>query len=154
MACYIVQTRGAVFALWGEPEPQDATKVLEAIKKAQAETGGKVLYVTRVPAGAPTPSSPARQAMNRILPDVIDACSSYHVVLEGDGFLAAFKRGVLLGLLQPVWKPRLFYVHATCSDVLRDVTTAEVSCASELLRAADKAGIIKGTLSVAAPRVA
>jgi hypothetical protein len=154
MACHIVQTRGAVFALWGDPEPQDATKVLDAVKKARTETGEKVLYVTRVPPGAPTPSGPARQAMNKILPEVISMCSSYHVVLEGDGFMAAFKRGVLLGLLQPVWKPRLFYVHATCSDVLRDVTTTEVSTASELLRAADKAGIVKGTVSLAAPKVA
>ncbi len=154
MSYQLAQTRGAVFVLWGDPEPADGPQVLKVVQKVAAENGGKVTYVTRVPPGAPSPSPAARKTLNKTLPELTALCSSYHVVLEGEGFLAAFKRGVILSFLQPVWKPRLFYVHATCGDVLRQVTTAELANASALMRTAEAAGLTKGTVSLVAPKVA
>lgn len=150
MPCLIVKTEGAVFAVWGKPETADVGRVLEELKQASAEAGKPVLYVTRVPVDAPAPEPEVRKHLNGLMPTIVKYCSSYHVVLEGQGFVAAMKRGVLTSLLQPLWKRRVFHVHATPSGIYGSLTFNEREIATRLLEAANA----RGCLSCSAPDVA
>lgn len=144
MTCDIVRVRGGVFSLWGTPELPDVALVLREAAQAREESGGPILYVTRVPEAAPAPERDVRREIDRSLPKLIKSCTSYHVVLEGDGFVAAFKRGVLTSMLQPFWRKRTFFVHANCLAVLGSLSPAEIPVYEELLRVAGARGLLHG----------
>jgi hypothetical protein len=151
MACEIIRSPGALFAVWGVPEAADVDRLLSELKAAAAEAGGPVVYITRVPVGAPPPKGDARNRLDALMPELLEHCASFHVLLEGDGFVAAFKRGVLTNLLQPFWKQRVFFVHADTADVLAKVSPERRANAEELLRTARLRGLTIGPLRDAAP---
>ncbi|HEX2734876.1 MAG TPA: hypothetical protein VHM70_24895 [Polyangiaceae bacterium] len=146
MACQIVKTKGAVFAVWGRPEVADVDRVVAAITETAQQAGKPIVYLTRVPQGAPAPEGAAKRRMDEILDPVLKNLSSYHVVFEGEGFGAAFKRGVLTNLLQPFWRKRMFFVHATCADVKAKLLPEEVGPAQAVLDLARSRGLLTGTL--------
>lgn len=104
------------------------------------------MYVTRVPAGSPAPEGAAKQRLDQLFPRLLAHCSSYHVIIEGEGFVAAFKRGVLTNLLQPFWRKRMFFVHARCSDIKTKLLPHEKQAVETVLYLAEDNGLIAGSL--------
>jgi len=68
MACQLITTSGAVFALWGEPESEDIEKVRSTVEAAAASSGHPIIYVTRVPVEAPAPNAQFRAELQRMTP--------------------------------------------------------------------------------------
>ena len=145
MACEIVTTDRAVFALWGKPEAEDFNKVLAALQTVFKQSGKAALYVTRVPVDAPAPSPEVRKHLDTLMPKFVDLCSTYHVILEGQGFLAALKRGVLTSLFQIRWRRGTFFVHATSNEVALSLPSQDQVRAAEILRAAQRKGYLSGS---------
>jgi len=144
MACEIVSTRGAVFALWGKPALQDMDRVWSALQVAADECGHPVVFIARVPRNAPPPVGAARARLDELMPGIVAVCSSYHVVLEGDGFGAAIKRGILTGLFQLSWRRKTFFVHTGASEVARSVGSEQQREVSALLELAAARGLLSG----------
>jgi hypothetical protein len=144
VACEIISTRGALFALWGRPTVEDMNRVRAALQVAADECGHPVVYITRVPRNAPPPVGAARARLDELMPGIVSVCSSYHVVLEGDGFAAAIKRGILTGLFQLSWRRKTFFVHAGVNEVAANVGPAEQRAVSALLELAAKRGLLSG----------
>lgn len=142
MACEIIVNRGAVLSVWGRPQRDDMVRVLAGVKRASKLHGGRVVYVTRVPINAPTPTTDALRDLNALLPEMMTFCSSYHVILEGSGFKAAMKRGVVTGLLQPIWQPRVFFVHATALAVFERIGREDSALVAELFKLAGRRGLL------------
>ncbi len=143
MAVDIVSVRGAVFALWGVPTKQDMDRLLEAVQAEVRECGHRVIYVSRVPANQPAPSAEVRRHLGQLVPALALALSSCHVVLEGEGFAAALKRGVLTGFFQ--LGPRRttsFFVHSVVSEVPRGLESALARVAHQLLEVAKARGLL------------
>jgi hypothetical protein len=136
MTCELITTQGAVFALWGKPEVADVERVRVAVEAAAAACGHPVVYVTRVPVNAPAPDAQVRAHLDRLMPSLVRACSTYHVVLEGDGFGAAMKRGILTGMFQLSWRRKTFFVHAKVTEVASSVPLEQRLAVSKLLEAA------------------
>ncbi|MDF3065642.1 MAG: hypothetical protein K0R38_1243 [Polyangiaceae bacterium] len=145
MACQIVTTRGAVFVVWGRPSPADMNEVLAAVEAAAASCGHPVLYVTRVPVSAPPPDASARARLDEVMPSLVKACSTYHVVLEGEGFSAAVKRGILTGLFQLSWRRKTFFVHADSAEVGSALAEHCRATVQRLLTAAERRGLLSAT---------
>ena len=146
MACETVTVPGAVFALWGEPTASDMDCVVGAVEAAAQRAGRPVTYVTRVPENAPAPNAGARARLDKLMPRFREALSAYHVVLEGEGFGAAIKRGVIASIFQFSWRGKTFFVHASVSEVLRHVPSTEKKAATALLAAAAQRGLLTKTL--------
>jgi hypothetical protein len=144
MACEIISTRGALFALWGKPTPDDMDRVRAALQAAADACGHPVVYITRVPVNAPPPDAAARARLDELMPGIVSVCSSYHVVLEGDGFGAAVKRGILTGMFQLSWRRKTFFVHASVNDVARNVGLQEQRAVSTILALAASRGMLAG----------
>jgi hypothetical protein len=142
MACEIIVNRGAVLTVWGRPQRDDMMRILAGVKRASKLHGGPVVYVTRVPINAPTPTADALRDLNALLPEMMTFCSSYHVILEGSGFKAAMKRGVMTGLLQPIWQPRVFFVHASALEVLERLGREQSAHVTELFKLAGRRGLL------------
>jgi len=142
MACELITTPGAVFALWGEPELADIEKVRVTVEGAAAACGHSVVYVTRVPVDAPAPDAQFRAKLDQLLPVLLKVCSTYHVVLEGEGFAAAMKRGVLTGMFQLSWRRKTFFVHAKVSEVWGSVALEQRPAVDRLLDAARTRGML------------
>lgn len=153
VTCRIIRTTGAVFCIWGTPEPGDVTRVIDELEKAVEAFGEPVVYITRVPENAPAPDAAVRKELDRVMTRITQLCSSYHVGMEGSGFIAAMKRGVLTSLLQPIWRRRMFYVHPTCGDALEVLEGAQRAHASELLAAARRMGLLTRSLEDHAPGI-
>jgi len=136
MSCELITTRGGVFALWGKPELADIERVKAAIEGAAAMCGHPVVYVTRVPGSAPAPDAQFRARLDQLMPSLLKACSTYHVVLEGDGFGAAMKRAILTGMFQLSWRRKTFFVHAQASDIANSVALELRPTVGKLLEAA------------------
>jgi hypothetical protein len=144
VACEIISIRGALFALWGKPTAEDMDRVRAALQVAADECGHPVVYITRVPRNAPPPDGVARARLDELMPGIVSVCSSYHVVLEGDGFGAALKRGILTGLFQLSWRRKTFFVHATVKEVARNVGPEQQRVVSGILELAATRGLLSG----------
>ncbi|HET7541355.1 MAG TPA: hypothetical protein VFK05_15870 [Polyangiaceae bacterium] len=147
MACEIVTTLGAVFALWGEPELSDVERIQGAVQAAVAACGHPVVYVTRVPVGAPAPNAQVRARLDQAMPELLKLCSTYHAVLEGEGFAAAMKRGVLTGMFQLSWRRKTFFVHAKMSEIAGSVPLAQRAAVAHLLETAKMRGLLEASES-------
>jgi hypothetical protein len=147
MTCEIISTAGGVFALWGKPRVEDMDRVKVAVELAAAACGHPVVYITRVPVDAPPPDAPARARLDQVMPSLIKACSSYHVVLEGEGFGAAVKRGILTGMFQLSWRRKTFFVHADASEVERVVGFEQQRAVRDLLASARGRGLLSRSLA-------
>jgi hypothetical protein len=150
VACQVLRAKGAVFVVWGKPEVDDVGIVALAVESAVREYGAPIVYITRVPAGAPAPSGVVKDRVNEVLPRILSCCSSYHVVLEGEGFVAAFKRGALTNLLQPFWRKRMFFVHAACAGISATLLPHEIAPAEAVLGLAEKRGLTQGDIRISA----
>jgi hypothetical protein len=148
MACEIVSTERAVFVLWGKPTRADLDRVIDRVKLVAEKSTQKIVYITRVPTDAPPPDSDVRQHLNSLMPQFVEACSSYHVVLEGGGFLSALKRGILASLLQFGWRNGTFFVHENERGIVYKVDRAAKDDVEAILRIADTTGL----LSAAPPK--
>ena len=142
MACELVTTVGAVFALWGEPELADIERVKTAVETVAAACRHPIIYVTRVPVDAPAPSAQVRERLDHEMPQLLKVCSTYHVVLEGDGFTAAMKRGVLTGMFQLSWRRKTFFVSAKVNEVANNVPPDQRPTVNRLLEAARMRGLL------------
>jgi hypothetical protein len=112
------------------------------VPAAAAKCGHPVVYVTRVPVDAPAPDAKFRAHLEQQMPDLVKSCSTYHVVLEGEGFAAAMKRGVLTGMFQLSWRRKTFFVHAKVDEVASSVPLAQRADVSTLLDAAQRRGLL------------
>ena len=117
---------------------EDVERVRLAVAAAADAYQQPIVYVTRVPSKAPAPDEPVRRHLDAVLPEIARRCSSYHVILEGAGFIAAVKRSVLTNLLQPIWRPRKFYVHAHATEVPPHLDATEQVNVNALLKRAQR----------------
>ena len=147
MACEIVSVPGALFVLWGQPSPRDMDRIAEALRAAAEACGHPVVYITRVPVNAPPPGAAARARLNTLMPTITKWFSSYHVVLEGVGFGAALKRGVLIGIFQLSWRHKTFFVHSAVNEVPLAVSKERRQAVNDIIGAA----LAKGLLTAAPP---
>jgi hypothetical protein len=142
MGCDVLSVRGGLFALWGKPTIADVDRVFAELDIAFGLAGGPVVYVTRAPVDAPPPDAETTAYLNGRMGAIVRRCSSYHVILEGSGFVGALKRGVLHGMFRVVQRRNTFFVHATAPEVLRKVPKTERPVASALLHRALQAGLL------------
>jgi hypothetical protein len=142
MSCEIVAVTGALFVLWGKPTRTDMDRVEVALNDCVSQFGGPITYITRVPAAAPAPDAEARKYLNSVMPRVTQSCSTYHVVLEGDGFLAAMKRGVLTSLFQLGFRKGSFFVHSSVKEVGLRVDKAVRVHVEDVLELAQRGGLL------------
>jgi hypothetical protein len=142
MACEIISNEGAVFALWGKPTKADLDRVVDRVELIAHASGRPILYITRVPMAAPPPEADVRQHLNSLMPRFIKACSSYHVLLEGSGFVSALKRGILASLLQFGWRNGAFFVHENEKGVFAKVDRGVRPDVEAILQLANKRGLL------------
>lgn len=142
MAVNIVSGKGCVFSVWGKPKQEDMDLIERELRQAAAASGGPVTYITRVPVGSPAPEPEVRRHLDALMPKIVESCSTYHVVLEGKGFLAAVKRAVLNSLFQIRWKRGVFFVHAFPNEVLHSVTMAKSAEVKAVLERAKVVGLL------------
>jgi hypothetical protein len=106
------------------------------------------VYITRVPVDAPPPEPDVRQRLNEIMPAMRASCSSYHVILEGEGFLSAIKRAIVASLMQVGWPRDTFFVHATPKGVAFKVSLEARRDVEVLLNLAEQQGLLTGRAPV------
>jgi len=153
MACEFLSGDGVLLAVWGKPSRVDVNRVLEQLESSVEQSGRPVVYITRIPVDAPAPDSSVRQYINAAMPKATSMCSTYHVVLEGTGFMAAIKRGVLVSLFQIGSKRGMFFVHADVDEVVRSIAAERQLAVRALLIRADSRGLLRGrTPTSVAPR--
>ena len=146
MACEFLGGDSVVFSVWGKPSKRDVDTAIHYLQTAQELSGLLAVYITRVPVNAPAPDADVRQYLNSVMPKITALCSSYHVVLEGAGFVAALKRGVLVSLFQIGNRRGTFFVHSSVDDVPRNVEPERQLAVRSLLMRADARGLLRGRI--------
>jgi len=142
MACNIISNEGAVFALWGKPNKADLERVIDRVELIASASGRPVVYITRVPQLAPPPEADVRQHLNTLMPRFVKACASYHVLLEGVGFVSALKRGILASLLQFGWRSGTFFVHENDKGVIAKVERHHRPYVESIIKMAGAQGLL------------
>jgi hypothetical protein len=118
-------------------------RLVDAVQAEARECGHRVLYISRIPANQPAPSADVRRYISQLVPTLAEAISSGHIVLEGEGFAAALKRGVLTGFFQLLGSRRTtFVVHSVASDVPRGLESALAQVVHQLLEVAKAQGLL------------
>jgi hypothetical protein len=144
MACEFLAGEGVMFSVWGEPSTTDVDNGLLCLQTIYKKTGGPVTYVTRVPMNAPAPEPTVRQYINSKMPQITLLCATYHVVLEGTGFMSALKRGILLSLFQISHRRNTFFVHSNVDEVEYRVEPERRAAVRAVLRRAEGQGLLSG----------
>jgi hypothetical protein len=142
MACQVISCEGAVFALWGKPAKEDLDLVASRVTQGARASGRPIIYITRIPADAPAPEPDVRQHLNELMPEFQRACASYHVALEGVGFVSSLKRAILAGLMQLGWRRGTFHVHASAREALFSVPRELRRDAETILAMAERQGLL------------
>jgi len=148
MACKIISSDAAVFALWGRPTFSDVDDVLSEVRSAAQVAGRPVVYITRVPVDAPPPESDVRQRLNDAMPDIRAVCASYHVILEGEGFVSAVKRAILASLMQFGWQRDTFFIHASAQQVSFKAPREYRDSVERILYMAEQQGLLSASAPV------
>jgi hypothetical protein len=148
MACQIISCEGAVFVLWGKPTKDDMELVRNRVALMAKTSGRPIVYITRVPVDAPPPDPDVRQRLNEVMPEMKRACSSYHVVLEGVGFVSALKRAILASLMQFGWPRGTFFVHASAKEAVFAVSKEARRDVEAILHMAERQGLLTGPAPV------
>jgi len=104
--------------------------------------GRPIIYVTRVPVDAPAPDPDVRKRLNELMPEFQRTCSSYHVVLEGVGFVSSLKRGILASLMQFGWRRGAFHVHASAKEAVFAVSREARGDAEAIVALAERQGLL------------
>jgi len=151
MACALLAGENVVYCVWGNPRINDMLTLLDCVRSTAKSSGRPIVYITRVPVDAPAPNIEVRNFVNSIMPELACLCSGYHVVLEGTGFRAAIKRGILIALFQFGRKRHLFHVHATIDDVPAYVPIQDQGAVVRLLGLAKEQGLLHCTPQTIAP---
>ena len=142
MACEIISVEGAVFVLWGKPTKQDMDRVADRVELIAKASKRPIIYITRVPTAAPPPDAEVRQYMNANMPRMVKACSTYHVLLEGSGFVSAVKRAILASVLQLGWRNGTFFVHENEKGVFAKVERNMRADVDAILQLAQSRGLL------------
>jgi hypothetical protein len=148
MAIRIISCEGAVFAVWGKPTMDDVEMIVSRVQLVAKTSGRRIVYITRVPVDAPAPEPDVRQRLNEIMPIARKLCSSYHVILEGTGFVSAIKRAILAGLMQLGWPRGTFFVHASYKTAPLKVAPEIQPDAEAILALAGAKGMLTGPAPV------
>lgn len=151
MTCETLRHQNIYFVLWGTPEVADFDRILWDVRHLVRETGRSAVYIARVPAGAPAPDARVRSYMSQLAPEFFTVCSSFHVVLEGIGFVAAVKRSVMIGLFQLSKHRGILHLHESPAKLLERAPRDEAPAMRTLLNQASSAGMLSGPL-MAAPQ--
>jgi len=118
-------------------------RLVDALQAEVRACGHRVIYVSRVPAAQPAPSAEVRRHLGQLVPTLAEALSSCHVVLEGEGFAAALKRGVLTSIfLLGSRHETAFFVHSVVSEVPPSLQSALAPVAHQLLEVAKARGLL------------
>jgi hypothetical protein len=142
MACEILSVDGAVFVLWGKPTKADLEQVVNRVELIASASGHPIVFIARIPKGAPAPDDAARAYMNALMPRFVKATSSYHAVLEGGGFVSAIKRAILAGLLQFGFRNGTFFVHENEKSILAKVERRLRPSVESILAMASSRGLL------------
>lgn len=145
MACKIISSEGAVFALWGQATLADIDEVLNQVRSAAKASGRPIVYITRLPVDAPVPESDVRKRLDQAMPSIRAVCASYHVILEGDGFLASVKRAILASLMQFGWQKDTFFIHASAKQVASKAPREYRDDVEKILYLAEQQGLLSAT---------
>lgn len=142
MPHHLITERGALFVLWLGVTRDDALAVLSALEEAYHIHQRKLVYISRVPAGAPLPDRSTQVYLASRMSRVTEMCSTYHVIMEGEGFNVAAHRSLLLELFQLGRRRSTFFIHSSVDDVLARVSSLEHRCASHILAMAKAKGYL------------
>lgn len=133
---------GVVFAVWGRPTLADVDAIERLLAETASSSGGKVVYVARIPSSAPAPDSVVLRYMVSRLGGFKQHCSAYHGIIEGTGFGVAIKRGVITTLLQLSQTRSAIFVHAGVDSVIEAVTKQGLVHVRSVLEEARRRGML------------
>lgn len=140
MTINLCSVPGAVFALWGQPTVADVDNLLNELRLCAQRNGGPIVYVARIPTASPVPSAEVRKHIDRHMTELVGLCASYHAVMEGSGFVAALKRGVLMSMQQIAGRSKLFFVHSTAEEIFEKLERSRAPVVRRLLLVAARNG--------------
>ena len=142
MACEFITGDGIVFNVWGKPTKGDIDQLLKHLQISSEKVAGPVVYISRVPVDAPAPDVQVRGYLNSLMPAMTPLFSSCHIVLEGVGFAAAMKRGVLVSLFQIGRQRNMFFVHSSVNEVVWKVPVEQQAAVNRVIARAEASGLL------------
>ncbi len=83
---------------WKQPEHDDLAVIAAELRHEYARLGRPLLYLSVIGPSA-LPTGAVRDELVRFYGDVLGACDSMHVVIEGNEFQTSIKRSVIANVL-------------------------------------------------------
>jgi hypothetical protein len=84
---------------WGaEMQLGDVAKLAREVSALNSRAGRKLCFATIVPEETETPSAEVRDALNRMLPTMLQQCDRIDAIFLGDGVKATMLRAIARGM--------------------------------------------------------
>lgn len=146
MSCEIVGTERTLYVVWGTPELIDVERVISHLQRRFEKTQERLLYVSRVPVGAPAPTPEVRRLLSARMDVFLRLCSGFCIILEGDGFSSAVKRAVLTSLFFVTLGRGTLHVYSTIDELRKNVTDEWRPELAQLLHLAEQEDLLVGRI--------
>jgi hypothetical protein len=101
---------------WRQPEHEDLVAVVDDLREHSARLGRRLLYLSVIGPKA-LPMGTVRDALVGFYRDVLGACDSMHVVIEGNEFEMSIKRSVIANVLLVVQGRGRIFIENTLERV-------------------------------------
>ncbi len=81
------------------PELEDNQSILDEVRAARQRVGRDLVLCNIVSDATAAPSAEVREASTRMTPQLLAACDSMHLVLEGDGVVRSLLRTIIRAMI-------------------------------------------------------
>jgi hypothetical protein len=125
------------FVRWNrEMTITDCLGLPREVEEARHGAGGRIVFVSIVPADMAVPTSEARKAFSKAVDKMKEHCEAVFVVIEGTGLIHATLRSVLTAWTLATRTQSLVTVYDSVEKALQEIARRLSVDAGELLKAA------------------
>ena len=143
MSYQTVRSKHVLIAVWKNPELSDGPLIVHDAKRAFAEVGQPILFISVAPMNSPPPPEDLRKYMGEHVDEMLEYCSDLHIVIEGTGFMNSAKRLAMASIVLVSGRRKRMFVHEGMVAVRAALKPTDRDALLMAIRRAETDGILK-----------
>ena len=143
MSYQVARFKHVLIAVWKHPELSDGPLIVHDAKRAFAEVGQQILFISVAPVDSPPPPEDLRKYMGEHVDEMLEYCSDLHIVIEGSGFMNSAKRLAMASIVLVSGRRKRMFVQEGMVAVRAALKPTDREAFSQAVRRAEVDGILK-----------
>ena len=143
MSYQTVRAKHVFIAVWKTPELSDGPLIVHDTKRAFAEVGQPILFISVAPIDSPPPPEELRKYMGEHVDEMLEYCTELHIVIEGSGFMNSAKRIAMASIVLVSGRRKRMFVQEGLASLRAVLKPADREALTQAIRRGQIEGILK-----------